>query len=186
VDEEWFATDDEDELDEVQQAVVSVLRARACAAPWPIDPTDACLTLPGWVSYPYELTPEENSYGRLVAYTDIVDVEQNCILITVGAHFDGSSVRGDELHNQLFTLPDKPTSLALAAVGSSEEIADRTADWFETLLRRPIVRHEWLRSGGIYARRWLFADTGQGLVEGRVRTGELGAPDRVVHVRGNV
>ena len=45
---------------------------------------------------------------------------------------------------------------------------------FGTLLHRAVVRYEWLRSGEVYARRWLFADSGQPLSEGRVRTGDLG------------
>jgi hypothetical protein len=56
--------------------------------------------------------------------------------------------------------------------------------WFGTLLRRPVVRHEWLRSSEVYAHRWLFADSGQPLCEGRIRTGDLGPPDRIVAVRG--
>jgi hypothetical protein len=65
-------------------------------------------------------------------------------------------------------------------------LAARTAAWFEALLRRPIVRHEWLRTDGVYAHRWLFAGSGQPLAEGRVRTGELGRPDRIVNVRGEL
>lgn len=38
------------------------------------------------------------------------------------------------------------------------------AAWFETVLRKPVVRHEWERNGHVYARLYQFADTGQELV----------------------
>ena len=179
---EWFET--EDELDEIQRAFVSALRARAAC--WPLSPADTCLVLPDYVAYGYELAPGETGHGRLLAYLHVPDPTQNVILLTVGAYFDRERVRGDELHNQLLSLPDEPTPLALEGTGTPEELAERTADWFETVLGRPIVRHEWLRLGKVYAHRWLFADSGQPLAEGRIRAKELGPPDRVVGVRGQL
>jgi hypothetical protein len=185
VEEEWFATYDEDELDEAQQAVLNILRARAHTDRWPLDPPNTNLAFPYDVSYGYPLPPGETSLGKVLAWLDLVDREQNLVLLTVGVYFDESGMRGDRLHNQLLTLPDEPTDLAVAGTGSPEETARRAADWFHELLRRPIVRYEWLRAGEVYARRWLFADSGDGLVEGRIGSGKLGSPDRVIHVRGD-
>lgn len=84
------------------------------------------------------------------------------------------------------TLPEQPTAIGFADSGDPVQLARRTADWFGGLLRRPIVRQEWLRFGKVHAHRWAFADSGQSLVEGKVRTNELGQPDRVVKVRGDL
>jgi hypothetical protein len=64
-------------------------------------------------------------------------------------------------------------------------MAHRAADWFSEILQRPIVRYEWLREGRVYAQRWLFADSGRSLINGSVGTGELGPPDRRIHIRGD-
>lgn len=129
-------------------------------------------------------------------------------LITLGAHLDGDRIRGDGLDHQSYTLPDRATSLTLDATGPPADLAARTADWFDTVLLRPIVRYEWLHAGQVFASRYLFADTleglcqmyndvlappGQGeeLVVGGFSTGKgwidtrgLGAPDRVIRIRG--
>ena len=175
----WFET--QDELDEIQRAFVNVLRAHAEA--WPLNPAETYLVLPGDEAYGYLLAPGQSSYGRLLVIVDIPAPGENLILLTAGAYLDGDHVTGDELHNQMFTLPAEPTPIGFEESGSPEVLAARTGHWFGTLLHRPIVRHEWLRSGEVYAHRWLFADSGQPLCEGRIRTGVLGPPDRIVNVR---
>jgi hypothetical protein len=129
-------------------------------------------------------------------------------LLTIGVHLDRHRIRGDRLHHQLNTLPDQPTSLALVATGPPADLAAHTAGWFDSILRRPIVRFEWLRSGQVYASRYLFADTAEGLTEmynrvlappgqreqliaagygrgrGWIDTRGLGDPDRVTPIRG--
>jgi len=97
----------------------------------------------------------------LLVYVDISAPRDNLILLTVSAYLAGDHVTGDELHNQMFTLPAEPTPLGFEESGSPEVLAARTGRWFSTLLHRPVVRYEWLRSGEVYARRWLFADSGQ-------------------------
>ncbi|MEW2622906.1 hypothetical protein [Streptomyces sp. NPDC048106] len=188
-----FECDDID-LQPVQRQFAHVLQDRARA--WPVHPFDTVLL-------PAEHTP----YGCLLAYLDIDDPQCNRSVLTVGVHFDGVRARGDKLHNQDFTLPGKPTALALDVTGSPRATANRTADWFEAILRRPLVRNEWLHAGVVYATRHSFADTGTGLCQGydaslappgqtkRLRsagfdrgrgwidTSGLGRPDRVVHVR---
>jgi hypothetical protein len=182
----WFATDDNDEIDGAQQAVLDVLRARADSDHWPaINPADTNVALPDYVSYGYPPRPDETSFGKVLAWLDVPDPAQRLSLLTVGVYFTGTDMRGDCLHNQHLTLPAEPTRLAVTQAGSPQEMAHRAADWFRGILRRPIVRYEWLREGVVYAQRWLFADSGHGLIEGHVRTGELGPPDRRIHVRGD-
>ncbi|MFF3634179.1 hypothetical protein [Streptomyces sp. NPDC002250] len=190
----WFECNDND-LEPAQREFAHVLQDRARF--WPVQPIDTVLL-------PADHTP----YGVLLAYLDIDAPRHNCIVLTVGVHFDGARARGDKLHNQDFTLPSNPTPLALDVTGSPLTTANRTADWFEAILRRPIVRNEWLHDGVVYATRYSYADTGTGLSQGyepslappgriKRRTAEgfnrgdgwvdtfgLGQPDRVVHVRG--
>lgn len=184
--EGWFATDDDDEVDEAQQAVLDVLRARARSDHWPmIDPADTNVALPDYDTYGYPLQPGETSFGKVLAWLDVPDPKERYSPLTVGVYFTGTDMRGDRLHNQMLTLPAEPTHLAVIRAGTSQQMAHHAADWFLGILRRPIVRCEWLRAGRVYARRWLFADSGHGLSEGRVRTGELGPPDRRIHIRGD-
>jgi hypothetical protein len=182
----WFATDDDDEIDEAQRAVLDVLRERANSDHRPtIEPTDTNVTLPDYVSYGYPLQPGETPFGKVLAWLDVPEPAQRLSLLTVGVYFTETDMRGDCLHNQFLTLPTEPTHLAVTQAGPPQEMAHRAADWFRAILQRPIVRYEWLREGTVYAQRWLFADSGHSLVEGRVRTGELGPPDRRIHIRGD-
>ena len=180
----WFENEDGDGLDEIQGAFLDVLQVRA--ATWPAKPRDTRLLLPDYLAYGYPLAPGEGPSGKLLVLLDVTDPVEHVVLLTIGAYLDRTRVRGDTLHNQLFTLPALPTGLALDATGTPEELAARTADWFEALLRRPIVRHGWQRPRKARTSRWVFADSGQPLVEGRTPTEELGTPDRVVHVRGDL
>jgi hypothetical protein len=182
VENRWFPLDDDDEPDEVQAAFIDALRERA--ASWSLTSDDVEVLLPDYVAYGDRPQPGETPFGKLLVYADLLAPGLHLSLMTVGAYLDGSKIRGDKLHNQLFTFPVEPTPLAFTGSGSPAELAAITGDWFETIWRRPVVRHEWLRFGKVYAHRFLFADTGQGLVEGRVRTAALGTPDRIIHVRG--
>lgn len=181
----WFATDDDDEIDVAQQAVLDVLRGRVDSDHWPaIDPADTNVALPNYDSYGYPPQPGESSFGKMLAWLDVPDPAERLSLLTVGVYFTETGMRGDCLHNQLLTLPVESTHLAVADTGSPQEMANRAADWFRDILRRPIDRYDWLREETVYAQRWLFADSGQSLVEGGVRTGELGRPHRRVRIRG--
>ncbi|WP_155343189.1 hypothetical protein [Acrocarpospora pleiomorpha] len=179
--ERWFHFDDEDQPDDVQVAFTEALREHAA---WSLIADDVEVLLPNYYAFGYRPQPGETSFGKLLVYAYLPAPGLGLSLLTVGAYLDGSKIRGDELHNQLLTFPEEPTSLAFTGSGSPAELAAITGDWFGTIWRRPVVRYEWLRSRRVYAHRFLFADTGQGLVEGRTRTATLGAPDRIVHVRG--
>jgi hypothetical protein len=192
-----FEYDDEDALTAGQRLFADVLAARARS--WPVDPLDTVL-----------LPPPRTPYGRLLACLDIDDPELRKGVLTVGVHFDGAAVRGDRLHNQDFTLPETPSDLAFAAdTGGPAEAASRTADWFESVLARPLARCEWRYDRKTYAVRYEYADTGRGVSEGfvdrlappelrarlaaegvaggrgRIHRAGLGEPDRITVVRGD-
>ena len=118
-DPKWFEA--EDPLDEIQQAFIDVLRARATS--WPLDPRDTCLLLPDYQAYGYSLPAGEAADGKLLVYADIPDTAQNVILLTVGAYLDGDHIRGANLHNQLLTLPAQPSPLALDATGTPAQLS---------------------------------------------------------------
>ncbi|MFE6782100.1 hypothetical protein ACFVFF_07550 [Streptomyces sp. NPDC057680] len=190
----WFEYD-EDGLDVAQRAFVDVLAERAGS--WLVDTLD-----------PVVLPSENTSDGQLIVYLDIGDPQRNQGILTVGAHFDGSVVRGGKLHNQDFTIQQNASELIFGAAGGPVELASRTADWFETVLARPLVRCEWHHEARIYAVRYEYAGTGRGLCEGYedalapdglrkrlaadgvirgrglINRAGLGQPDVIAHVRG--
>ncbi|MGK5729996.1 hypothetical protein [Streptomyces sp. URMC 124] len=190
----WFEYD-EDDLNVAQRAFVDVLAERAGS--WPVDPLDTVV-----------LPSAHTSDGRLIVYLDIGDPQLNQGVLTVGAHFDGSVVRGGELHNQDFTIRQTTSEFAFEAAGTPAELANRAAEWFEAVLARPLVRCEWHHAGRAYAVRYEYADTGRGLCEGfetplapdalqkrlaadgvirgrgRINRAGLGQPDVIAHVRG--
>jgi len=190
----WFEYD-EDDLDGAQRAFVDVLAERAGS--WLVDPLDTVV-----------LPSAHTSDGRLIVYLDIGDPQRNRGVLTVGAHFDGSVVRGGKLHNQDFTIQQTASEFAFEAAGSPAELANRAAKWFEAVLARPLVRCEWHHEGRMYAVRYEYADTGRGLSEGfetplapdalrkslaadgvirgrgRINRAGLGQPDVITHIRG--
>ncbi|MFF0431599.1 hypothetical protein ACFYU9_05110 [Streptomyces sp. NPDC004327] len=190
----WFEHDKND-LTSAQQEFAAVLSVRAGS--WSVDPLDTVL-----------LPAHHTSFGELLAYLDIGDPERHQGVLTIGAHYNGTIVRADKLHNQNFSRPDAPTEFTFATAGNPTEAALRTADWFERVLARPLVRCEWLYEGKVYAFRYEHADSGRGLSEvfepplalpelrerfaaesvdrgrGRINRAGLGEPDQVVLVRG--
>ncbi|MFD2468932.1 hypothetical protein [Amycolatopsis silviterrae] len=170
--DEWFEY--HGDLGEDERRFVEALRVRA--AGWPAKPIDSQVDPP---------SPDL----PLVAWLDLSDPAERLVLLTVGVHLDGRTLRGDELHNQLLTLPDVPTSLAFAATGGPSELAASAADWFEAILRRPVVRCEWTHRRQVYACTYLFADTGDRLVImhnrklAPSRRRKRGKPDTVTRIR---
>ncbi|GIF49624.1 hypothetical protein DFJ67_4092 [Asanoa ferruginea] len=190
----WFEYD-EDDLNVAQRAFIDVLAERA--SDWLVDPADAVV-----------VPPAEPSCLNVIVWLDIVDPTRNQGILTVGAHFNGTAVHADKLHNQLFSLPDEATELNFTAIGNPAELAEQTAAWFEAILARPLIRCEWQHRGKTYAVRYEFADTGGGLIEGfddklaprelrkrlaaeasvrgrrRINRAGLGEPDLITRVRG--
>ncbi|TYB47819.1 hypothetical protein [Actinomadura chibensis] len=116
-------------------------------------------------------------------------------LLDFGVHYLNGRIRGSRLHNQTYFLDGR---IELDSVGSVEELARLTADWFAWMLRRPVVLKAWLNHNYAYASRYEFADTGQGLVvsyhdghkpEGQHRMPQAPggpAPDLIFHIRGDL
>jgi hypothetical protein len=174
---------------------VDVLAERAGS--WLVDPLDTVV-----------LPSAHTSDGQLIVYLDIGDPQRNQAVLTVGAHFNGSFVRGGKLHNQDFAIQQTASEFSLEAAGSPTELGNRAAEWLEAVLARPLVRCEWHHAGRMYAVRYEYADTGQGLSElfetplapdalrkrlaadgvlrgrGRINRAGLGQPDVIAHIRG--
>ncbi|MER5967776.1 hypothetical protein [Streptomyces sp. NPDC002057] len=191
----WFEYD-EDDLNAAQRAFADVLAEHARS--WLVDPDDTAV-----------VPPEHADDRELIVWLDIVDPQRNQAILTVGAHFNGSAVHADMLHNQLFSLPEEATEFTFTAAGNPAELAEQTAAWFEAILARPLVRCEWQHAGMTYAVRYEFADTGRGLIEsfndalaprrlhkrlaaegivrgrGRINRAHLGEPDLITSARSD-
>ena len=139
---DWFECDD-GELDDAERRFAAELRRRA--ARWSLSP---CATL---------IYPGESSQAT-IAYLDLSAPGLNLVLLTAGVHLRGTAFRADEVHNQDFSLPAVPGPLAIQAGGTPEELATRAADWFEDLIRRPVLHDVWTHAGHVYAQRYRFAD----------------------------
>src|SRR6478609_4706760 len=124
----------EDDLPKAYKEFLDALRPRTGS--WPF----AALAL-----LPLDV-PDEPGVPVMVCLT-ISDREASMSLMSIGVYFDGWRLRGDHLHNQSYELPDMPTPDAINAEGRPDELAARAADWFEDLLRRPLVRREWWSRG---------------------------------------
>lgn len=184
MEETWFETDDDDQLDDVQAAFVRRLREHA--AGWSIRPVDGCLLFPPYDCWPGDdpRAADERDQGNALVYLDICDEQAKGVVLTVGVYLYGDRVRGDEVHNQSFCLPAEPTRLAFATTGPPEYLADQAAAWFGSVLRLPIKRHEWLRENEVYAREWIVAGVPK-MAGGRFSEVRGRPPDRIVHVRGD-
>jgi hypothetical protein len=181
VEETWFETNEDDELDDVQAAFVSRLREHA--AGWSLRPVDGCLVFPPYDCWPSDdpRPPDERDHGNALVYLDIRDYGKTVVL-TVGVYLYGDRVRGDQVHNQSFCLPAEPTRLAFQATGPPDYLADQAAAWVESVLRLPIERHEWLWGNEVYARQWVVAGVPR-VAAGRTQDVGGRPPDRIVHVR---
>ncbi|MGW7526369.1 hypothetical protein [Streptomyces sp. NPDC054783] len=152
-----------------------------------------------------------DAWDSLVACLSFSDPRAPRHLVDIGVHLYGDRVRGDRLHNQLFALTDRPSNWALEATGTVEELADRSAGWFRTVLDKPVVLYVWLNDDRYaYAARFAFADddrtisqlyrrdlapAGQaeelvaaGHVHGRgwIQTAGLPVPTLYQHIRGDL
>jgi hypothetical protein len=100
--------------------------------------------------------------------------------------------------------------MTLDVAGGVDLLVERTADWFDGVLRRPIVLYVWLNDGYAYAARFAFADSSETLSQayarqlapegqyeqviaaghvhgkGWLQTAGLSTPDLYLHVRGDM
>ena len=152
----WFEADpsDEAEMSGAEVAFAASLRGHSSAwAPADVD---------GYV-FGFDA---DGVTEPLVAYADITDhADPPHGLLHAGVHLLGDRVRGDRLHSQLFSLPERPSSWALDTHGTPEQLAESSARWFRMVLGKPVVLYVWLHDDYAYAARYAFADTGETLIQ---------------------
>ena len=154
----WFEVDDPDddyEFTDDERAFASALSGH-CVAWAPAD-------VVGEVGRP-------DDWESLLAWVGLSERAEphRRHLIDLGVHLVGDRVRGNRLHSQLYALPDRPHAWALDATGSTDQLAQAAADWFRTVLDKPIVLYVWLHEGYAYAARYAFADSGETLSQSYV------------------
>ncbi|WP_157421632.1 hypothetical protein [Agromyces sp. Leaf222] len=181
----WFDLEGE-ALTDAQLSFVSALRARLRDGlrPYCVERTDDNLLL-------------------------VLDVDApEVALVSVGLQLRGRSLRGDRISVHDRSFPPVPTLNGFHLDGGSPELAARAGDLLEWFANRPVVRHEWLHHGQVYADCYLFEDSSERLAQtyrsdlappseedrliaerfvhgaGWIQTQGLGDPDRVVRVRG--
>jgi hypothetical protein len=85
--------------------------------------------------------------GMLTTYVDVADADEDMVVASLRAEFDGSSVYA----NQVASVG------GLGATGTPESCAAEAARWYLQQLGRPVERHEWFESGRRVEVRWRFA-----------------------------
>lgn len=155
----WFEVEDPEEydeepweFDEAELTFLAALRTRAATWRVPWAPSDVS-------------RPEDDS--SLLVWVSLLDEERSLILGEWAVHFYGAHVQAGKVSDQLFNLHESPERGYFEASGTAVELALRCADWFGSLLSRPVVRVEWPSAAGAMATRWEFADTGEALVISR-------------------
>lgn len=132
-----------------------------------------------WRTPPEDLMFDPPEHGHpLIAWMDICAADGSGSVLTVGVHFDGGSIRGDKLHNQLFHLPATPTDLAIHQQGPPDLLAGIAASWLSKIADRPLVRYEWDTNERVEY-RVVLAATGAGLSETRDCPPPGTRPDRI-------
>ncbi|MEU5915479.1 hypothetical protein [Streptomyces sp. NPDC047141] len=131
-DGDWFEIEDPEEygeepwdFDEAELAFVAALRARA--ARWQVP----------W-AHSQVGRPEDGS--SLLVHITLVDEARRLVLSEWAVHFHGGHVRAGKVSDQLYHLHESPEQGFFRASGTVEELADRCAGWFESVLRRPAGR----------------------------------------------
>ena len=134
----------------MEAAWIAVVRAAL-----PADLKGLCLAPDDW----YDGMDESSAEGRCLAWFDLVADE--CVVLTVGAYFDGVRTTVGSLHNQLFSLEsNRPTFPPQTFTGSITDQAVKACDLLAAIRRRPVERHDWSRT----VHEYRFADDGTGLV----------------------
>ena len=184
-DRAWFEAEGE-ALTADQLAFLSALRRRLDdrLRPYCVEASEDCLSL-------------------------VLDVDAPGVaLASVGLELRRRSLRGDRISVHDRSFPPSPTRDGFVVEGEPSELAARGSELLERFVLRPVVRHDWLHKGRVYADCYLFEDSGerlsqmyrsdwappgqedrliaQGFVHGKgwIQTRGLGEPDRVTLVRG--
>lgn len=207
----WFDPDDDPEvagyLTDEERAFAAAL-AEATAPLVTPDLND--LLLPAVIARDFH--PENELVARLgLSGWSLRPDELKEGLLDFGVHFSGNRVRGGRLHNQCYDLCGESPGPPLDTSGDIDALAQEAAQWFDAVLRRPVVVYVWLHRGYAYAIRYAFADTREiiahrfskeraprdwmwaAIARGRVsvnprwmQTHGLPRPDRYLHVRGEM
>ncbi len=175
----WFEVAPEDEAEMSPAELTFAAALRAHSAGW--TPTD--------VQGDVIPANSDGSHTPLIAFATLIDRgDQARELMIAGVHLLDNRVQGDRLDNQSFSLPERPSSLALAGAGTHDELAEVSAAWFRHVLEKPVVLYVWLHDGYVYAARYTFADTGETLSQSYNRnyapTGQVDELIAAGHVHG--
>lgn len=134
---QWFVVEDPQEYGE---------------EPWDFDA--------GELAFVAALQARAASWRVLPAHSVVCRPEDDSSLLV-----HGTDVRAGKVCDQLFNLHEASARGSFHATGPVEELAERCASWFETVLSRPVSRTEWSHEGRVYE-TWAFAETLEGLVGG--------------------
>ena len=139
----------------------------------PADLNGLCLAPDDW----YRGMGMPSSGGRCLAWFDLVADE--CVVLTVGAYFDGTRTVVGRLHSQFLTLDTHSRRIPQQTIGGPiTEQAVKACEWFTRIRRRPVERRDW--SSTVHEYR--FADDGAGLVASGHPAARRRPPHRVVRV----
>lgn len=96
----------------------------------------------------------------------VLDVDApDVALVSVGLELRDGTLRGDRISVHDRSFPINPTPDGFVVEGDPNELAARGSDLLERFANRPIVRHEWLHRGKVYADCYLFEDSGERLAQ---------------------
>ena len=152
----------------MEAAWIAVVRAAR-----PADLKGLCLAPDDW----YDGMDESSAEGRCLAWFDLVADE--CVVLTVGAYFDGTRTVVGRLHSQFLTLDPHGRRIPQQTIGGPiTEQAVKACEWFTRIRRRPVERRDW--SSTVHEYR--FADDGAGLVASGNTASRRRPPHRVVRV----
>lgn len=152
----------------MEAAWIAVVRAAL-----PADLKGLCLAPDDW----YDGMDESSAEGRCLAWFDLVADE--CVVLTVGAYFDGTRTVVGRLHSQFLTLDTHSRRIPQQTIGGPiTEQAVKACEWFTRIRRRPVERRDW--SSTVHEYR--FADDGAGLVASGNTASRRRPPHRVVRV----
>jgi hypothetical protein len=126
----WFALDDA--CRPVQERFLAALREHARDWPPSVSPhSSGAFVIDGF----------------LTTYVDLSDPDEDTVVTSLRAEFDGSGVYA----NQVASVG------GLGATGTPESCAAEAARWYLQQLGRPVERHEWFEDGKRVQVRWRFA-----------------------------
>lgn len=163
-----MSVDVSEQLAPVEAAWVAVVRAAL-----PADLEGICLAPDDW----YQGMDSPSADGRCLAWFDLIADE--CVVLTVGAYFDGARTTVGRLHNQLFNLESRSRTIPRKMfAGSVTDQAVRACEWLTQIRRRPVERCDWSRT----AHEYRFADDGAGLVASGSTAQRQGPPRQVTRI----